>query len=226
MAVYNTGASILRATGDSKTPFMILIAGCLANVALDLLFVVALGAGVRGAALATVLCQVFCALATLIVLQRADDSYRLKWKELSVTLYVLSKMLRIGIPGGIQSSLYTTSNIIIQSFINSFGTNTVASWAAYAKLDAIFWMLIGSLGVALTTFTGQNFGASKFKRIKNGTYMGLAIALALITDGVNPVSVANMNNIITIIIFVLFFEIFNILSKKDTPVMINPNMNS
>lgn len=178
MSVYNMGSGILRAVGDSRTPLVILIVGCGANIVLDLFFVVILRMGITGAAVATVICQLITAVMTIAVLTRSKDSYRLSLAKVSFTPHILARILRLGLPAGIQSSLYTISNLIIQTFINSFGTDCAAAWAAYGKLDSIFWMIVNAMGIAITTFSGQNYGAGKYDRIRRGMWQSLAMALA------------------------------------------------
>lgn len=177
MSIYNMGSSILRAVGNSKTPLVILIIGCVTNIILDFVLVVGFNLGIAGVAIATVICQIESAIITLTILIRTKDSYKFSFKKLALTPHILSKMLKIGFPAGIQSSLYTISNLIIQSFINSFGTNLVAAWAAFGKLDAIFWMMINALGISITTFVGQNYGACKYGRIKKGMWQSLLLSI-------------------------------------------------
>ncbi len=179
MFIYNMGSSTLRAIGNSRTPLRILIVGCLTNIILDLLFVLVFHMGVSGVAVATVLCQIECAVITTAVLMRTKDTYRLELTKIAFTPHILSKILKFGCPAGIQSCLYTFSNLIIQTFINGFGTNSVAAWAAYGKIDSVFWMMISSLGIALTTFSGQNFGAKKYSRIKKAHWESLFLAIAI-----------------------------------------------
>ena len=176
MFIYNMGSSILRATGNSLTPLVVLIIGCFTNIILDILFVVILGAGVLGVALATDLCQIESAIIVCIILIRTKTSYKLVLKNLGFTGYILREIIRIGFPAGIQSCLYTVSNLIIQTNINSFGTDCVAAWAAYGKIDSVFWMMISAFGIALTTFSGQNYGAKKYKRIKKAMNDTLAMS--------------------------------------------------
>ncbi len=173
MFIYNMGSGILRAVGNSKTPLLILIVGCFSNILLDLLFVVIFKQGVRGVALATVICQTESAILTLVILAKSRDSYRFNPKELGITPHILGQILKIGFPAGIQSVLYTVSNLIIQTNINSFGTNAVAAWATYGKVDAIFWMMVSAFGIAVTTFAGQNYGAKKYDRVWRGMYQTL-----------------------------------------------------
>ena len=166
--IYNTGAAILRAVGDSKRPLHILMFSCLINIALDILLVVMCGLGVKGAAIATILSQLLSAVLVCICLMRAQDMYRLEWKQVRLDQRMLKRIVRIGFPAGLQSVMYGSSNVIIQAGINSLGTNTVAAWAAYSKIDAVFWMMVNSFGIAITTFVGQNYGAGKTDRVHKG----------------------------------------------------------
>lgn len=168
VVVYNIGAGIFRAAGDSKHPLYFLIAGSFINIVLDILFIGPLKMGVGGAALATVLSQVFSAIITLIWLHKRTDGIKLSFKALRFNLPILKNMLYIGLPSAIQSIMYNVSNMIIQTKINSFGTDTAAAYAAYGKLDFVFWMIINSFGIAITTFVGQNYGAGKIERAKKG----------------------------------------------------------
>lgn len=164
--VYNMGAGILRAVGDSKRPLYFLIFSTLLNVLLDLLFVVALNLGVNGAAIATILCQAVSAVLVMFTLMRSDDVYRVRLRDIRFSLPILRDIVRIGLPAGLQSVIYNVSNIIVQATINSFGTNVIAAWTANGKIDGIFWMIMGAFGTAATTFSGQNFGAQKYDRIR------------------------------------------------------------
>lgn len=166
--VYNMGAAILRAVGDSKRPLYFLATSCLANIALDILLVVICRLGVVGAALATILSQLLSAVLVLGCLIRTKDMHRLILKELRLDGRMLKRIIRIGLPAGMQSVMYGLSNVIIQAGINSLGTNTVAAWAAYSKLDSVFWMMINAFGISVTTFVGQNFGAGKIERVHRG----------------------------------------------------------
>ena len=177
--VYNMGSSILRAVGDARRPLYILIAGCITNIILDLLFVAVFHWGVAGVAWATIGSEFESAVIVVVILMRTHETYRFEWKKLSFTGHILREIIRIGFPAGIQSILYTVSNLIIQTAINSFGTNVVAAWAAYGKIDAVFWMMINAFGIAVTTFSGQNYGAHKNDRVKKGMWESLAMSLSL-----------------------------------------------
>ncbi|MEG0910662.1 MAG: MATE family efflux transporter [Ruthenibacterium sp.] len=175
--IYNIGAGILRAVGDSRRPLYFLIACSATNVLLDILLVVVIPLGVAGAAIATVASQVVSALLIIAALQKAPPTYRLVTSRIRFDFSILAKMVRIGLPAGVQSVLYSVSNIIIQASVNSFGTNAVAAWTAYGKIDGIFWMTISSFGIAITTFVGQNFGAQKYDRVKKSVRVCLLLSL-------------------------------------------------
>lgn len=174
--IYNMGSGILRAVGDSRHPLYFLILSCIANIILDILFVTVLKMGVTGVAVATALSQVISAVMVAVVLMKAEDSYRMYINEIRFTPVLLHNIIRIGLPAGIQSTMYSLSNLIIQSSINSFGTDTIAAWTAYGKVDGIFWMIMAAYGVAITTFAGQNFGAGKYDRIRKSVRICLGMA--------------------------------------------------
>ncbi|MDE6917367.1 MAG: MATE family efflux transporter [Lachnospiraceae bacterium] len=174
--IYNMGSGILRAVGDSKRPLYFLILSCAANIILDILFVTILKMGVVGVAVATALAQVISALMVLVTLMRTQDSYQLFLREIRFSPALLHSIVRIGLPAGIQSTMYSASNLIIQSSINAFGTDTIAAWTAYGKVDGIFWMIMGAYGVSITTFAGQNFGAGRYDRIKKSVRICLGMA--------------------------------------------------
>lgn len=183
IVMYNIGAGIFRAFGDSKSPLYFLIAGCLLNIVLDLLFVGPLHMGVEGAAYATVISQVFSLILVTISLRKKTDSCRLVYKDIKFEKNMLKKTIYIGLPAGLQSVLYTVSNLIIQAEINGFGTNAAAAWAAYGKLDCFFWMILQAFGIAITTFVGQNYGAGQIERSKKGVrtclYMSFVTTLGI-----------------------------------------------
>lgn len=177
--VYNMGAGILRAMGDSKRPMLFLMVTCILNVVLDLLFVAVLHMGVAGAALATVLSQMISAVLPIVVLLRQKED-RLELRKLRIERSLLGRILRIGIPAGLQFVTFDFSNILIQSGVNSFGDITMAAWTAHGKTDALTWMVTGAFGVSITTFVGQNFGAQKYSRIRKGTWTCLAMGVVMV----------------------------------------------
>lgn len=175
--LYNMGAGILRAMGDSKRPFYFLIVGCLLNIVLDVLFLIPLNMGVAGAAYATVISQAVSAVLTILCLIRETGPWKLELPKLRIHRTTLFYILRIGLPAGIQSVTYALSNLIIQASINDFGTDVIAAWGTYGKMDAIFWLTMNSFAIALTTFVGQNYGAGNYDRVRKGikTTMGMAL---------------------------------------------------
>ena len=176
MLIYNIGAGVLRAVGDSRRPLFFLIASCMVNIVLDVLFVLGLDKGVGGAAWATTLSQFFSAGLVLITLMRSQTSYQLFIKRIRFHGDIMMGMVRIGLPAGLQSVMYSLSNVIIQSTVNSFGTDVIAAWTAFGKLDSFFWMIISAFGIAITTFVGQNFGARKYDRMKKSVHTCLAMS--------------------------------------------------
>ena len=177
VTVYNVGAGILRALGDSRRPLYFLIVSCVTNIALDLLFVAAFHWGVFGAALATVIAQVISAALVLLCLMRRDDASRLNLKEIRVEKSILKDILHIGIPAGLQSVMYSLSNMIIQTSINSFGSDTVAAWTALGRMDSVVWLVMGAFGTSITTFVGQNFGAQRYDRMRRSTRICMVMAI-------------------------------------------------
>jgi len=178
--VYNMGTGILRAMGDSRRPMYFLMISCFLNVILDILCVVVWKLGVAGAAIATVLSQSISALLVTAALCRLPQNLSLRWRQLRLDGAMLYRILAIGIPAGLQFITYDLSNIITQSSINSFGDVTTAAWTAYAKTDAIIWMVLAAFGVAITTFVGQNYGARKPDRIRSSVRICMAMSAAAV----------------------------------------------
>lgn len=173
--IYNVGSAILRAVGDSKRPLYFLIVSCLTNIGLDILLVVVFRFGVAGAAVATIVSQALSAVLVILALMRTDDMYHLNLRRIGFDKRMLGRIVRLGFPTGLQSVLYGLSNIVIQTAINGQGTDTVAAWTAYAKQDAMFWMIVNAFGISVTTFAGQNFGAGKPERVKKGMWSCLGM---------------------------------------------------
>ncbi|MFT4006433.1 MAG: MATE family efflux transporter [Lacrimispora sp.] len=176
--VYNMGAGILRAIGDSKRPLYFLIASCFTNIILDIIFVVYWHMGVAGAALATITSQLLSAVLVVLVLIRTKGACRLSLKAVRIDRDMLKRIIRIGFPAGLQSVMYSVSNIIIQTSVNTLGTDTIAAWTAYGKIDSVFWMIISAFGISITTFVGQNYGAGKTDRIYKGIRVCLVMSFA------------------------------------------------
>jgi len=178
--IYNMGAGMLRAMGDSKRPTLFLVVTCIVNIAADLLFVVVLKMGVAGAAIATVLSQIVSALLVLLALHYLPDDIGFRFRRTRINGRLLQRILYIGVPAGLQFVTFDLANLLIQSGINSFGDITVAAWTAYIKTDALTWMISGAFGVSITTFVGQNFGAQKYDRIRKGVWVCMGMSVALV----------------------------------------------
>lgn len=175
--LFNMGSSIMRAIGDSRRPLYFLIVSCIINIVLDIVFVVVFHMGVAGVALATVIAQLISALLVCLALMKSYEDLKLFPKQIRFDKRKLKTELRIGFPSAIQACVYSISNIVIQTAVNALGTNTVAAWAAYGKLDAIFWTINAAFGIAVTTFVGQNYGAGKKERVVKSVHTGLFLSL-------------------------------------------------
>ena len=180
--LYNMGAGILRAVGDSKRPLYFLITSCLINIVLDVLLVAVLRLGVAGAAIATISSQLVSAVLVMTALMRTDDMYRLEWRKLRIDKRMLGRIVRIGVPAGMQSVMYNISNIIIQAGVNTLGTDNVTAWATYGKVDGLYWMMINALGISVTTFVGQNYGAGRIDRVRKGA--GACMVIGVVLTGI------------------------------------------
>lgn len=178
--VYNIGAGILRAAGNSKTPLYYLVLSSTVNVVLDLLFVAGLKWGVAGTALGTVLSQALSAILIVRALMNTELEYRLVLKYMKFHPMVLKSIFTIGLPIALQSSLYPIANMMIQANINSMGTDNIAAWALCGKLDFPVWLVIDALAASVATFAAQNFGAGKYSRMHKGIRTGLGTALGIV----------------------------------------------
>ena len=178
--LYNMGTNILRAAGDSKRPLYFLIVASLVNIVLDIVFIAIFHWGVAGAARATVLSQIASAVLTLRCLAGSQGMpWHLSAAKLRMERPILMAICRIGIPAAAQSALYNISNMVIQSCMNGFGTSTIAAWGVYGKIDFVFWMTVNSLGISITTFAGQNFGAQLYDRVRRSVRVCLAMAAGI-----------------------------------------------
>lgn len=164
--VYNFGAALLRAKGDTKRPLYILLIAGLINVVLNLIFVICFHMDVAGVAFATVLSQVFSALSVVYILCHEDEEFRLDFRRLRIDREILPRIIKIGLPAGFQGMLFSFSNMIIQSSVNSFGAVMVAGNAAAQSIEGFVYISMNSFAQGTLTFAGQNIGAHKFDRIK------------------------------------------------------------
>ena len=181
--VLNIESNMLRSVGDSFSPFVYMVAACITNIILDVVFVVFFRWGVAGVASATVIAQIVNMLLLTHKLMRTSEPYRLSFSEMKLRGVYLSNMFRLGIPSGLQNIMYSISNMIVQIGVNSLGTVVVASWAMTSKIDGIFWAVSNALGAAITGFVGQNLGAKQEDRVrlcvKQGLILGFSITIGI-----------------------------------------------
>lgn len=180
LLIYNMGSGILRAVGDSIRPLGFLILTSVLNILLDLFFVIVLKLGIAGAAVATILSQFVSAVLILLLLTRTRDIYRLDWKELHIDFPILKKIFSIGMPTALQAVITSFSNIFVQGYINAFGSDVMAGWSCYNKLDHFIFLPMQSMSVASTTFVSQNAGAGNERRSRRGTFLAILITCLVI----------------------------------------------
>jgi len=164
--LFNAGSAILRALGDSKTPLHYLIVCSICNVILDLILVVGLNLGVAGVGIATVISQAISSFLVINKLRKINPAYSLSFNSERLAFDELIQIIYIGFPASMMSLMNSFSGMVMQSAVNRFGEYAVAGNTAYAKLDGIFWMVSTGVGVAVSTFVGQNYGAKRFDRVK------------------------------------------------------------
>ena len=176
--LYNFSASILRAIGDTRRPLLYLSLAGMVNVALNLLLVIVFRLGVLGVALATLTSQVLSALMTVVYLARTNACVRISRRHMRFDLPSLKTILRIGIPAGLQSAMFSFANTLIQSTVNTFGSVAVAGCSAAGSVEGFVYVCQNSFAITVTNFVGQNVGARKFERVgrvlRTGMLMGAA----------------------------------------------------
>lgn len=178
--IYNMGSGILRAIGDSKRPLYFLVIACVVNIILDFLFVKYFRWGVAGAGYATLIAQAVAAVLVVVVLMRTDGPHQLVIKQIKFDMPILKKIIMIGLPTGIQQSIVSLSNVIVQSYVNAFGSNVVAGYSASIRIDGFVNLPLQSFNMAITTFVGQNIGAKQYDRVKKGSRSALWMTAAVI----------------------------------------------
>ncbi len=174
--LYNMFSGVFRALGDAKTPLYVLIFCSFLNIILDLLFVIVFKWGVFGVAFATLLAQGVSALILGFILHRKFREEKISY---SLDFTMIADIYKLGIPAGIQSIMYSLSNILVQSSVNSFGDITVTAWSAYVKIDSIMDIFVSSLAGTVITFVGQNLGAGKIERVKESVIKIIVISYAI-----------------------------------------------
>ncbi len=177
--LYNFGAAILRAAGDTRSPLIHLTLAGILNVVLNLIFVIALNMDVAGVALATTISQTLSAVLIIRTLMLRTDGCKLVLKKMHIYIRPLWKILRIGFPAGIQGSLFSISNVIIQSSVNSFGSIAVSGNAAAGNIEGFVYTSMNSVTQSALNFTGQNHGAKNFDRVKKTSFISLGFVFLI-----------------------------------------------
>lgn len=179
MMLYNFGSAVLRAIGDTKRPLYYLLFAGVVNVVLNLIFVICFGMGVAGVALATVISQAISAILVVRCLILNDGSIKLDLKRLRIVPDKLLKMIQIGVPAGLQGAMFSISNVLIQSSVNSFGSIAMAGNTAGQNVESFVYTAMNALHQGAVSFTGQNYGAHKFRRIAHITLICETLVVAV-----------------------------------------------
>ena len=177
MLLYNFGAAILRAVGDTKRPLYFLFSAGIVNVVLNLIFVIVFSMGVAGVAWATVISQCISAALIVMCLMKSESSYRLYWKKLRIVPAKMKAIARIGFPAGLQGAIFSISNVLIQSSINSFGSVAMAGNTASSNIEGFIYNSMNAVYQTNLSFTSQNYGAGEYKRMRKV----MLICLGLVT---------------------------------------------
>lgn len=176
--LYNMAAGILNAAGNSRRSLFFLAIASATNIVLDLLFIGVLKMGVAGAAWATDLSQLLSSVLALSFLMRSRESYRLELRRVRVDGAMARRIIRVGLPAGVQNMVISLSNVLIQSSVNRFGADAMAGFVAYMKIDGFDILPVSSLSLAVTTFVGQNYGAGRMDRVRRGMFVALGMTIA------------------------------------------------
>ena len=177
--LYNIGTAILRALGNTKDPLYFLVFSCVLNLILDILFIVYFDWGVKGAAIATLISQILATLLVLWKIMCLDDECKIDLKQIKIYKGYTQDIFGVGIPAGLQAIFMSISSLIIQSSINSFGAEAMAGMTVFAKVEGFLYFPLFSLGLAVTGFVGQNFGAKEYERVKKGINISLKLSAYL-----------------------------------------------
>ena len=177
LMIYNMSAAIMRAVGDSRRPFIYLVVSAVTNVVLDLVFVLVFNMGVEGVSLATIIAQYVSAILCVIALLRTDSSVKITPRDIRFDLSILSRIARISFPTAMQMAITSFSNIFIHSYINAFGEYAMGGYTAYSKLDHVVVLPMQSIGIAVSTFVGQNVGKGELKRAAKGANVAFLLSV-------------------------------------------------
>ena len=181
--LYNSGAGILQAVGDSRRPLCFLTVASVLNIILDLVFVIQLNMGVAGVAWATLIAQTVSCILVAVTLLRSKESYQIIPKKIRIDKPMLMQIVRLGIPSGLQQMIVSFSNVLVMSYVNRFGSAAIAGFSSANKFDNFLGLPVNSFMLAITTFVGQNMGANQIERVKKGIttciFMGIGIVIAI-----------------------------------------------
>ena len=200
VVLYNIGASILQSVGNSRSPMYYLIAASLLNVVLDLLFIGVFHFGVGAAALATIISQAASAFLAFRKLTLSREDYGVRWRQVRFHGATLRAVVAQGVPSGVQNSVISLANVIVQANINSFGAQAMAGCGAYSKIEGFAFLPVTCFSMALATFVSQNIGAAKLDRVRKGMRFGLitspllAEGIGLAIFGLAPLLIGAFNN--------------------------------
>ena len=179
-SVYNVGAAVLRSVGDSKSPFYYLIISSSTNILLDILFVALLPLGVAGVAVATVFAQMISVFLVFRKLYQMDERYAFRFRKMRISWSILKEVMNLGLPAGLQSSITALSAIYLQRYINSFSPAAIAGIGSAIRIDQFAGMPCNAMGLAMTTFIGQNMGPKKYDRTHKGIAAGMLVVVAVV----------------------------------------------
>ena len=181
--LYNYGAAILRAIGDTKRPLIFLIISGIANAALNMILVILFHMGVAGVAIGTIISQLISCVLVLICLYRSEGSYQLRFSKLKINGAYMEQIFQVGVPAGIQSTVINLSNALLQSSVNSFGSIAMAGYTAANNMLGFLYMSVNSITQACMSFTSQNYGVGKLKRmdkvLRDCAILSISIAAVL-----------------------------------------------
>lgn len=177
--LYNCFVGILQSVGNSRRPLLYLIISSVVNVVLDILFVGVMGFGVGSAALATIISQILSAVLCLVYLMRVPTEYKVTLSKIRFDMDILKQVIRNGLPAGVQNSIISLANVVVQSNINSFGKLAMAGCGAYSKIEGFGFLPVTCFAMSLTTFTGQNLGAKEYERVKKGARFGVLCSITI-----------------------------------------------
>ncbi|OJF77297.1 MAG: MATE family efflux transporter [Treponema sp. CETP13] len=177
LVLYNTAAGIFQAVGDSKHPLYYLVTASIVNIGLDILFIAIFHWGIGGAAIATVIAQSCSAILAFKRLFTVSDIYKIELKNIKLDPSITKEIIRIGLPAGLQNSVISIANMVVQANINSFGSMAIAGCGVHSKISQFVFIPINAIVMSLTTFVGQNLGAKEYERAKKGALFGTAISM-------------------------------------------------